>query len=208
MQLNRRDDMINGLILAAGCSTRMGDFKPLLPLGDKTVIETTVDSMLSVGANRVVVVLGRRGEEIECLLKERYGERVICAWNHRYESTDMLESVKCGLRVMPECEAFFLLPGDMPAVGKSTFYQLLDGRPFSGQYIVFPTLDGRRKHPPLICSGFISEILEYEGEGGLRQIWKYHEELILHIPVEDPGVWIDLDTREDYEGCIRRLGGK
>ncbi len=208
MQSNKRNDSINGLILAAGCSTRMGDFKPLLPLGDKTVIESTVDSMLSVGVNQVVVVLGRRGDEIECLLKERYKERVICAWNHRYESTDMLESVKCGLRSMPECQAFFLLPGDMPTVAKDTFYRLLDARPANGTYVLFPTLDGCRNHPPLISSEFISEILGYQEEGGLRQLWKYHEDLLLHIPVEDPGVRIDLDTREDYESCIRRLGGK
>lgn len=34
-----------GLIVAAGYSSRMGAFKPLLPLGDKTVIEAAVDSL-------------------------------------------------------------------------------------------------------------------------------------------------------------------
>ncbi len=40
---------IGGLILAAGLSSRMGDFKPLMPLRGKTLIENTIDSLLLCG---------------------------------------------------------------------------------------------------------------------------------------------------------------
>ena len=40
---------IGGLILTAGLSSRMGDFKPLMPLRDKTLIENSIDSMLLCG---------------------------------------------------------------------------------------------------------------------------------------------------------------
>ena len=33
--------IVNGLVLAAGMSRRMGAFKPLLRIGDKTLIEYT-----------------------------------------------------------------------------------------------------------------------------------------------------------------------
>jgi molybdenum cofactor cytidylyltransferase len=41
--------------------------------------------------------------------------------------------------------------------------------------------------------------MQFEGEGGLWQLWKQQEESIIHVPVDDDGVWMDLDTMEDYE---------
>ena len=49
---------IGGLILAAGLSSRMGDFKPLMPLRGKTLIENSIDSLLLCGVDPIVVVLG------------------------------------------------------------------------------------------------------------------------------------------------------
>lgn len=193
---------VNGLILAAGLSSRMGDFKPLLPFGTKTVIEAAIDSMLAAGISRVVVVLGFCGSKIEAVLKNQYGSEVCYAWNHRYADTDMLESIKCGLQKMPECQSFFLLPGDMPTVKKSTFDTLLASRPDTQPFLLFPSLEGRQKHPPLIHASFIPAILGYNGAGGLRQLWTQYPEYIRNIPVDDPGVWIDLDTRQEYEHCI------
>ena len=62
-------------------------------------------------------------------------------------------------------------------------------------------LDGYRKHPPLVDSRLIPEILSFSGEGGLRQFWKEQESLIRTVAVDDSGVWVDLDTREDYHKC-------
>ncbi|MCB7320606.1 nucleotidyltransferase family protein [Lacrimispora sp. 210928-DFI.3.58] len=196
---------VNGLILAAGLSSRMGAFKPLLPFGSKTLIEASIDSMLSAHVRQVIVVLGFRGPELEAVLKKRYGSEVICAWNLQYGSTDMLESVKCGLRAMPECQSFFLLPGDMPVVSRSTFSHLLNARPKQGSFLLFPTLEGHPKHPPLIHKSLIPHILEYQGEGGLRRIWTQYEAISRYVPVDDPGVWIDLDTRSEYESCVSRF---
>lgn len=194
-----------GLILAAGLSSRMGDFKPLMPFKGKALIESTIDSMLAAGVKQIVIVLGYRGNDIESILRLHYGKEIIYTRNPHYETTDMLTSIKYGLRAMPRCKAFFLLPGDMPVVKKSTFLKLLKARPSGHPSVLFPTLGGYRKHPPLIDYRFRDLILEFEGEGGLRQIWKQQEDSIIQVPVDDDGVWIDLDTREDYEVCISRF---
>ncbi|WP_024295089.1 nucleotidyltransferase family protein [Lacrimispora indolis] len=194
-----------GLILAAGLSSRMGDFKPLMPFKGKTMIESTIDSMLAAGVKQIVIVLGYRGDDIESVLHLHYGKEIIYARNPHYEITDMLTSIKYGLHSMPHCKAFFLLPGDMPVVKKNTFLKLLKAQPHDRPALLFPTLEGYRKHPPLIDYRFRDIILEFEGEGGLRQIWKQQEEFIIHVPVDDDGVWMDLDTMEDYEVCISRF---
>jgi len=195
-------ETVLGLVLAAGLSSRMGAFKPLLPLRGRTVLENTVDSLLSGGADSVVAVAGYRGGEVEALLRERYGARARVVRNPDYDRTDMLRSIQLGCRALPDCDAFFLLPGDMPLVRRSTFEKLLRSRGTGG--VVFPERDGRRGHPPLIESCLIPEILSYEGPDGLRGLWRRHEHEIHAVPVDDEGVSIDLDTPEMYERCRRR----
>ncbi|MBS6559569.1 MAG: nucleotidyltransferase family protein [Clostridiales bacterium] len=195
---NYKKYTVNGLILAAGLSRRMGEFKPLMNFGKKTLIECTVDSMLSAGVSQVVVVLGYRGKEVEEVLKSQYGNQVILVYNNKYEFTDMLFSIKCGLTVMPNCHSYFLLPGDMPLVKKTTFKVLLDAIPSNYPAILFPSLFGYSKHPPLINSYFTQSILDFNEEGGLRQLWNKLEDFTIRVPVEDEGVGIDFDTKQVY----------
>ena len=194
--------VLRGLILAAGLSSLMGDFKPLLPLRGKTVIENAADSVLDGGAESLTVVVGYRGDELSALLKRRYGERVQTVRNPDYAHTDMLHSVQLGCLAMPACGAFFLLPGDMPAVRADTFRRLLEARAEGS--VVFPTLEGRRKHPPLIDSSLIPEILAFRGEDGLRGLWRKHEETICTVAVDDEGVCLDLDTPQAYSRCRQK----
>lgn len=195
-----------GLILAAGLSRRMGDFKPLLPLRGRTVIENTVDSMLAGGAETVVVVLGHRAEELEAFLRARYApERVRFAYNLRYAESDMLASIRAGLRALPPCRGFYLLPGDMPLVSPETYRALAAAYPAGSDRIVFPLLNGRRAHPPLIGSDFIEPILRYEGADGLRGFWSTQPERIVAVPVSDTGCAQDMDTPEQYRRVLKRL---
>ena len=45
-----------GLISAAGLSSRMGAFKPLLPFGEGTIISRCVENMRLAGAEKVLIV--------------------------------------------------------------------------------------------------------------------------------------------------------
>ena len=193
-------ETICGLVLAAGLSRRMGDFKPLMPFRGKPLIENTIDSMLDSGVKQVVVVTGYRAVELEAVLEERYQGRVILTRNRDFASTDMLHSIRIGCHAMPECDAFFLLPGDMPVVDRETFHKVLSRRDGSCK-VIFPTLDGYRKHPPLVDSHLIPEILRFREDGGLRRFWQQNEAIIETVAVDDAGVWVDLDTQEDYKKC-------
>ena len=193
---------IGAIITAAGLSSRMGAFKPLLSFKGKTVIENTVGTVLSVITEPAVVVTGYRAEEIEEILKKAFGDRVVTVCNRSYRDTDMLYSVKTGLRFLPECDAFFFLPGDMPAVRPETLRLLIEKAAETEDRIpdvTFPETAGRSGHPPLISAKLIPAILSYEGEGGLRGFWKSCGADMIRVPVEDEGVMTDLDTPEDYE---------
>lgn len=196
----------SGLIVAAGLSSRMGTFKPLMPLEGRTLIESSIDSMLRGGVSSVTVVLGFRAHEVEAVLRREYPpQQVRLTYNTRYAKTDMLQSAKIGIEALPDCDAFFLLPGDMPAVGRGTFEAVAAAMEQTGAAIAFPTLEGWRKHPPLIASHCIPDILSYQGEGGLREIWKRYEGQTATVSVDDVGCAIDNDTMEDYIGCVRYM---
>ena len=192
---------LSSLILAAGFSSRMGNFKPLMPFRGKTVIENTIDNVLSGGSQTAVVVTGFKSEQLGDFLKQRYGSQILLVENQFFEKTDMMKSIQTGCHAMPPCDAFFLLPGDMPVVCPSTFEKLINARCPDIPSVVIPTLNGYRKHPPLIDGRLIADILSFQGNGGLRQLWRQREELIHTVPVEDEGVTIDLDTPQDYKTC-------
>lgn len=204
----REEETIGALILAAGQSRRMGAFKPLLPLRGQTVIENTVMSALTGGCASVTVVTGCRAAEVEAVLYRRFGGSVRCVRNPAYAATDMLRSAQIGVKALTACGAFFLLPGDMPAVTGDTFARLRQARGDDRPAVVFPTLEGYRKHPPLIDARLIPDILAFDGEGGLRALWQRYEGQIRSVPVDDAGVWVDLDTPEDYEKCRDRYEDK
>ena len=205
MQSVGQTPRLGGLILAAGLSSRMGEFKPLMLLRGKTLIENAIDSVFAGGAASVTVVVGYRGEELSALLSARYGGQVRIVWNPDYASTDMLRSIQIGCQALPPCDGFFLLPGDMPAVRQETFRQLVSAWSAAVPGVIFPTLDGYRKHPPLIDFRLVPELLAYDGGGGLRELWRRHEEWIRTVPVDDEGVWVDLDTQTDYRTCREKF---
>lgn len=190
--------MIFGLIPAAGLSTRMHDYKMTLPCKSRTVIETTTASLLDAGVERVVIVLGHRADEVRKALLD-FGDKVLFVYNEEYASSDMMHSIQCGCSEMPPCDAFFLLPGDMPMVSEKTIHALQMAYISEPKAkVIFPTIQGRRKHPPLISSELIPKILAFRGEGGLRALWETMEDGILAVPVTDMGIQVDLDTKEDY----------
>lgn len=189
---------IGAVIPAAGMSSRMKAFKPLLPYRDSTVIECTVGAVLKA-VPRAVVVLGNHADEVERVLKNRFGDSINIVRNPDYRETDMLRSVQIGLEAVGECDGFLLLPGDMPAVGSDTLKALIEA--FDGEHMVtFPSRNGRKGHPPLIAASLIPTIQSYRGDGGLRAILSDVPQKVIEL--SDRGITADLDTPEDYAAML------
>ncbi len=183
------------VILAAGYSSRMKLFKPLLPLGNSTVIENSIDSFLESGIEDVIVVVGFQAKKLIPVLEAKGTKWV---YNERF-SEGMYSSIVAGVGSFPEhIKGFFLLPADIPLVSSETIDKLVEGYKDSKQSIIYPSLLKRRGHPPLISSRLFSEILRYDGAGGLKALLRKYEEQAYYVEVEDEGVLLDIDTYEDY----------
>lgn len=190
---------IGGLITAAGMSTRMNGFKPLLRLGEKTMIETVTDRMLEGGAHFVVIVVGYRAGDVKAALSEnaKRMESIRFVYNEKYAETSMLDSIRIGVSHMPPCDAFFLTPADMPAISAGTYRRLIREADGQSCRVLFPVVDGYRKHPPLISGDMIGEIRRFRG-AGLRELWRLHESELGYVDILDRGCEMDVDDRSDY----------
>jgi len=193
-----------GLIPAAGFSSRMGLFKPLLQLGPNTVIERVIGLFRAQGIMDILVVLGHEARRLTALV-ESCGAR----WtvNEDYEK-DMLSSVKVGVRhLLPDCRAFFLLPVDFPLVRPGTLTLLADAFLSSGTDICRPCYRDRRGHPPLIASSLIKDLIHYDGPEGMRSFLSGHAGRTLAVECDDPGILLNLNRPEDYKMACEMVKG-
>src|ERR1035437_2576823 len=115
------ESRIAAIVLAAGCSSRMAEFKPLLPLADSTALEHCIGLFRAAGIGEVIAVLGHRAEELQ-LIAERAGAR--CILNPHFEQ-GMFSSIVSGSRALADgVEAAFVLPADIPLVRPHTIRRM------------------------------------------------------------------------------------
>ncbi len=200
------DGRISAIILAAGYSSRMREFKPLLSLGDSTVMERAVDLFRDAGIDDIRVVVGHRAEDLLPVLKCMQVRPVV---NDRYRE-GMFSSIVAGVASLDDdVEAFFLLPVDIPLVRVETVSTLVRAFRNGTCGILYPVCKGKRGHPPLIAARYRDVILEWSGEGGLKPVLARNYDDSCDLETDDEGILHDMDTPEDYDrlnAIMRRRG--
>ena len=186
------------VIVAAGMSSRMGTFKPMLQIGSISVAKRIVSTLQQAGAEIIVVVTGNQADMLE---KHLSGNGVVFLRNESYETTQMFDSAKIGLDyVKDKCDRVFFTPVDVPLFTAKTLTELYN----SSADIVIPVCAGSAGHPLLMRSGVIPKILESDCGGGLRGAINSSGVSVERVDVNDEGVLYDMDTPSDYNELIRR----
>jgi CTP:molybdopterin cytidylyltransferase MocA len=187
---------VTAIILAAGRSERMGQFKPLLPFGPTTVIEACIAYLRAGGIETVIVVVGQdsRAEELKHHLKD---SQVLFAVNPD-PASEMSASIACGLRELPEsAKAVLLTPADHPAV-PAEVVRILVGEWKNGARLVMPTNKGRGGHPVLIDLRFHDQLLDLDSSRGLKGFFDAHQGHVSRVAVDSNYIARDMDTWDDY----------
>ena len=186
--------MIGGVILAAGYSSRMGELKPLLPVGGVPALQRSIGILAAAGAE-VAVVTGHRREELSPLIRSCVALELP---NPDYDG-GMFTSVLTGLRHFADrgAEGVLLLPCDCAAVPVEAVRQLVACAGDRGEFAL-PTYGGKNGHPLWIPRRYFSDVLDYDGPGGLKGARLLHEETLLRLPMPWEGTVLDMDTPEDY----------
>ncbi|HEU4508964.1 MAG TPA: nucleotidyltransferase family protein [Pyrinomonadaceae bacterium] len=184
----------SAILLAAGQSKRMGAFKPILPFGNKTVVECCIDYLREGGVESIVVVLGHRADELRNHLKTL---PVSFAVNPDPNS-EMGASIAAGIRELPTTSSATLIAlCDHPAVPAFVISTLIDAWT-NGARIVIPTWQNRGGHPVLVDLSFKHELLQLSSTGGLRALFNAHRNEVKRLPVDSPYIARDMDTWDDY----------
>jgi molybdenum cofactor cytidylyltransferase len=194
-----RKNKIAAIIIAAGYSSRMDGFKPLLKFNNETAIERLIHTYQCSGIQDIYVVVGHRSDEIVHELK---GLKIDFVSNEAYDKGMFSSVIKGILALNQQIDAFFMQPVDIPLIKRSTLKLLKDSFSHSDKGVFYPTFLGQKGHPPLIDCKYNPVILNSDGNGGLKRILEDFEEDSLCVPVFDQSVIMDMDRREDYERLL------
>ncbi|HJQ70534.1 MAG TPA: nucleotidyltransferase family protein [Blastocatellia bacterium] len=191
--------MFSALLLAAGESRRMGEFKQLLTFAGKSFVACCVDNLLASRVSEVVVVTGHRQADVRRAVSDR---AVTFAHNEDYRE-GMSSSIKRGLEsVSPSARVLVVALVDQPHIGPAIFNQVIDAYEKDRPLIVVPTYNGRNGHPIAIDLRLKDEILAMDPRVGLKQVVHAHKDKIVYTEAASEAVLIDCDLPEDYRRLL------
>lgn len=184
------------VIVAAGLSSRMNDFKPLLPFESTTIARHNVRMLKSLELDPIVVVIGFKGDELKNHLSE---EGVLFAENSEYKSTQMFDSVKIGIKsISDKCDRILIMPMDIPSIKRETYLDLLS----KDAPIMRTKFGARCGHPIILDRSVVESFLNYNGENGLKGAILNCGIKPCDVSVQDEGILKDVDTPEDYKNLL------
>jgi molybdenum cofactor cytidylyltransferase len=185
---------LSAVIPAAGLSSRMHRFKPLLKFGNAPMLEVVIRLFQDCGIQDILVVTGHNHTLLEPIIQKTCARAV---FNPAFE-TGMLGSIQKGVtHVQRSSRGFFLLPVDIPAVRPSTIQSLVSAFKKAKESIIIPEFNQTPGHPPLIPARLIPQILAMNPDSNLGELLLSQKEQV-HQPVLDRGILLDADTQDAY----------
>jgi molybdenum cofactor cytidylyltransferase len=185
---------VAAILLSAGQSQRMGAFKPLLPFGDSTVIEASINYLRQGGIENIVVVLGHRAAEVQ----QHLGGQALTFALNPDPNSEMGASIGAGVSALPMSVAATLIAlVDQPAIPATVVTKVL-AEWTSGSSLVVPTWHERGGHPVLVNLGFREQLCDLDPQGGLKSLFRDNQSRVSRIAVDSPYIARDMDTWDDY----------
>lgn len=185
------------VLVAAGLSSRMKSFKPMLQLAGSTVIKTAIETLKSAGVSPIIVVTGREAEVLQRHISPLGVETV---YNEHFASTDMFYSARLGMKkIKNRCDRFFFLPADVPLFAKNSLFAMMGYFDYAHCSLLLPRYKGQLGHPVLIKETLIDEILTYQGDMGLKGALDNLQTEKEILDLADAGLVMDADHPEDYQ---------
>src|SRR5271168_1829781 len=199
------DSRVGAVILAAGKSTRMGEPKQLLRLGETTVLGQTLENVRGAGVSEIVVVLGSSADTIRQQLPASTFDGLTVVVNQDY-GQGMASSLRAGLSAVgQDIDASLVVLADQPFTRSETLNRIVDRYLDSDAQIVIPSYKGFGGNPVLLDRSVFTEVMALDGDIGCRAVFGSHSEGIVKVEVGDVGILLDIDNKDDYER-LRRFG--
>lgn len=180
---------VAGLVLAAGRSERMGEPKPLLEIEGRTFLEATITALRDGGCTQVTAVVASS----DAATTARSAGAGVTEGRPDGEQIDSLRS---GLDALDDnVAAAVVLPVDHPRVRPATVGTLIDAWRTESSAVVRPVHVGRPGHPTVFPRRVWAALRDPDLADGARSV--VERERVVDVPVDDPGVLVDIDTPDD-----------
>ncbi len=177
------------MVLAAGAGTRFGGGKLSAPLDGEPLLHHAIRAARAAPVSRIIVVASTA-----LTIGEWPGnppvERITV------DSDALSTSLKAGLAAAGQCDGAFIFLGDMPRIPHSIAGQLAAA--LGKNYAAIPGHQGLAGHPVLLSARSFADVSTITGDRGAGQLLKARED-IAWVDCDDPGVLLDVDTRQDIE---------
>ena len=119
--------------------------KPMLRMGQTTMIQREIDTIRQAGISPIVVVTGYQADVLERHISHR---GAVCIRNKRYETSQMYGSICMGLRhIQKKADRVLLFPADVPMITADTIEKMAQA---PGSMAV-PVCQGKKGHPVMDC---------------------------------------------------------
>ena len=116
------DGKTGAIILAAGRSAHMEELKPMLRMGQTTMIQREIDTIRQAGISPIVVVTGYQADVLERHISHR---DAVCIRNKRYETSQMYGSICMGLRHIQKKADITVVCKELPSTEDVTRFGVL-----------------------------------------------------------------------------------
>jgi molybdenum cofactor cytidylyltransferase len=193
--------VVDGIVLAAGASRRMGEPKPLLEVDGVSFLEHAIKQLRQAGCRYVLAVVNG-GDDWITRLADANGAGIVINDDAQSEQID---SLRLGIANLPDgYDAVAVLPVDFPRVQQQTVNALLAAYAQQPSAVLNPAHQGRLGHPVIFSRDVVAELLRPDLPDGARTVIEQHAADARTIDVADPGVLIDIDTPSDFQQHVHR----
>lgn len=185
------------IILAAGLSSRMGAYKPLLKIQGKPAIIYLIQHLYAAGIDKCIIVTGHNRDLLINTCKDL--DNITYVHNPDYAITDMYTSAKIAFEHVPaDCKNLLFTLADIPLISESIIHKVLT----TDQPLVFPSYHYHRGHPVKISPDLLPDLIAYQGDSGLRGAFASLNVQPCFINTDEANILLDMDTPQDYEKII------
>jgi molybdenum cofactor cytidylyltransferase len=191
---------VTGIVLGAGGSTRLGRPKQLLPYGEVTLLEHTVNTARACGFEQIVVPIGGASDEVLERVDLSGADVVV---NYAF-GEGCSSSIAAALDTVDDhCDVLVLMLGDQPGVTPETVSALLAGRD-DAPLAVCRYEDGRG-HPFAFHRSVFGDLADLHGDKGVWRLLDQRADEVVEVPIAGR-VPLDVDTPEDYQAVLAEAG--
>jgi molybdenum cofactor cytidylyltransferase len=181
------------VVLAAGKGSRFKGSAHKLEqsLGDLSVLGSSLRNAIESHLPVVVVTT----EVLAASAARWVAARDVVVVSQDVADFGMGYSIAAGVAARADSPGWLLLPGDMPMVRPATL--LAVAAALEHHAVAYAQYHGRRGHPVGFSAELYSELIRLAGDEGARRIVARYP--AVGVDVDDPGVFIDVDTEADLE---------